>query len=58
MQNGNPAKLLVLHKTDNAVEKELTLPTRNPSCTHGQFRHVRMTKAGTFLVAHLDLAKW
>lgn len=57
MQNGNPAKLLVLRKADNSVEKELTLPTRNPAGTHGQFRHVRMTKAGTFLVAHLDLGK-
>ena len=57
MQNGNPAKLLVLRKADNSVEKELTLPTRNPASTHGQFRHVRMTKAGTLLVAHLDLGK-
>jgi hypothetical protein len=57
MQNGNPAKLQVLHKADNALETELTLPTRNPAGTHGQFRHVRMTKAGTFLVAHLDLGK-
>jgi hypothetical protein len=57
MQNGNPAKLLILRKADNTVEKELTLPTRNPAGTHGQFRHVRMTKAGTFLVAHLDLGK-
>ena len=28
-------------------------------CTsvHGQFRHIRMTRAGTFLVAHMDLGK-
>ena len=57
MQNGNPAKLLVLHKADNTVAKELTLPTHNPAGTHGQFRHVRLTKAGTFLAAHLDLGK-
>jgi hypothetical protein len=57
MQNGNPAKLLVLRKTDNHVETELTLATRNPTGTHGQFRHIRMTKAGTFLVAHMDLGK-
>jgi len=24
---------------------------------HGQFRHIRMTKAGTYLVAHLNLGK-
>lgn len=56
MQNGNPAKLLVINKSGNRVEKELILPTRAPG-THGQFRHIRMTPAGTFLVAHLDLGK-
>src|SRR5437588_9100542 len=34
------------------VEKELVLKTRVPDGIHGQFRHIRMTKAGTFLVAH------
>jgi len=57
MQNGNPAKLLVIQKAGNIVEKELTLPTRVPTGTHGQFRHIRMTAAGNFLVAHMDLGK-
>jgi hypothetical protein len=57
MQNGNPAKLLVILKATNRVEKELTLATRVPTGTHGQFRHVRMTREGTFLVAHMDLGK-
>src|SRR5262249_29770890 len=57
MQNGNPAKLMTLVKTSNKIERELTLETRLPGKPHGQFRHVRMTKAGTFLVAHLDLGK-
>jgi hypothetical protein len=56
MQNGSPARLLVLRKRDNHVERELILPTKSPS-THGQFRHVRPTKAGTFLAAHMDLGK-
>ncbi len=56
MQNGNPAKLLVIRKRDSHVEKQLVLPTKSPS-THGQFRHVRPTKAGTFLVAHMDLGR-
>jgi hypothetical protein len=56
MQNGSPAKLLILRKSDNHIEKELDLTTKSPS-THGQFRHVRITKAGTFLVAHMDLDK-
>jgi hypothetical protein len=37
--------------------KELVLPTRRPDGVHGQFRHIRLTDAGTFLVAHLDLGK-
>ncbi len=57
MQNGNPAKLMVINKVTNKVEKEMVLPTRNATGTHGQFRHIRMTPAGTFLVAHLDLGK-
>lgn len=57
MQNGNPAKLMLINKKSGKVEKQLTLPTRDPNHVHGQFRHIRMTKAGTFLVAHLDLGK-
>ena len=61
MQNGNPAKLMVIHKTieDPAgeVERELTLETGPGTSPHGQFRHVRVTPQGTFLVAHMDLGK-
>jgi outer membrane protein assembly factor BamB len=57
MQNGNPATLLVLNKRTSKVEKRLTLSTRNPQGTHGQFRHVRMTPEGHFLVPHMDLGK-
>jgi len=56
MQNGNPAKLLVLRKSDNRVESELVLATKSTN-THGQFRHVRPTASGTFLVAHMDFGK-
>jgi len=61
MQNGDPASLLVIRKSaeDPAgeVEREVTLETRAPGNPHGQFRHVRPTPAGTFLVAHMDLGK-
>jgi hypothetical protein len=57
MQNGDPAKAMLIHKASGRIEKELVLPTRQPSSVHGQFRHIRMTAAGTFLVAHLDLGK-
>ena len=57
MQNGDPAKLLIIVKATNKIEKELILPTKEPKGTHGQFRRVRMTKAGTFLASHMDLGK-
>jgi len=57
MQNGNPAEALLINKKTGKVERELILPTRRPENVHGQFRHIRMTKAGSFLVAHLDLGK-
>jgi hypothetical protein len=57
MQNGDPAKLMVINKVTGNVDKELILPTGRPDNPHGQFRHVRITQAGTFLVAHMDLGK-
>jgi len=57
MQNGNPAKALLIEKRSNRVVREQILPTRNPDGAHGQFRHIRMTRAGTILVAHMDLGK-
>ena len=57
LRNGNPAKLIVINKTSNAVEKELILPVGNPNNIHGHFRHARLTKAGTILVAHLDMGR-
>ena len=57
MQNGNPAKLMLIQKATGKVEKELVLQTRDATSVHVQFRHIRMTRAGTFLVAHMDLGK-
>ena len=57
MQNGDPAKLLVILKATNKAEKEIVLPVRDPHGVHGQFRRVRTTQAGTFLAAHMDLGK-
>lgn len=56
MQNGDPAKLMLINKHSGKVEKQLILKTRSQN-THGQFRHVRMTGKGTLLVPHLDLGK-
>ena len=57
IQNGNPAKFIVINKTTGAIENEFVLPVKNPGGTHGQFRHACMTDAGTLLVAHMDLGK-
>ena len=57
MQNGDPAKAMLIEKTTGKVLNELVLATRRSENAHGQFRHIRMTNAGTFLVAHLDLGK-
>jgi len=56
-QNGSPAKLLLINTTTNKVEKEIPIPVRDPAHPHGQLRRARMTPAGTFLVAHMDLGK-
>jgi hypothetical protein len=57
VQNGDPAKFVIVNKTTGATEREFVLPVKNPKGTHGHFRHARMTDAGTLLVAHMDLGK-
>ena len=57
LQNGDPAKLIVMNITTGKAEKELMLPVGNPKGTHGHFRHARLTAAGTVLVAHMDMKK-
>jgi hypothetical protein len=60
MQNGIPAKLMLMNKVTGKVEMEHELATArpdDPKSVHGQFRHVRMTREGTFLVAHLNMGK-
>lgn len=55
VQNGNPAKVVVMNIHTNQVEKQFVLPFK--SGTHGQIRHARLTETGTLLVAHMDLGK-
>ena len=56
MRNGNPAMALILNTATGKTEKEILIPT-TVTGTHGQFRHIRMTKAGTLLVPHLGEGK-
>jgi hypothetical protein len=56
MRNGNPAQAMIINTGTGIVEKEIPIPTTTTG-THGQFRHIRMTKAGTLLVPHLGEGK-
>jgi hypothetical protein len=57
IMNGNPAKLMVVNVETSVTEKQFTLPVGHPGTVHPQFRRVRLTDAGTALVAHLDMGK-
>jgi hypothetical protein len=57
MQNGKMPKAMVIEKSSGKVRQELKLTALRPDQPHGQFRHIRMTLAGTFLVAHMDMGK-
>ena len=57
VQNGNPAKFIVMNKARLTPDREFELPVKNPKSVHGQFRHARLTAAGMILVAHMDLGK-
>ena len=57
VQNGNPAKAIVMNKKTGAIEHEFTLQVAHPENIHPQFRRMRVTPAGTLLVAHMDMGK-
>jgi len=58
MLNGHPAKLCIYNIATGKMEMEHVMQTKSATgSVHGQFRNVRMTKAGTYLIAHMDLNK-
>ncbi|HEY7119049.1 MAG TPA: hypothetical protein VH475_20835 [Tepidisphaeraceae bacterium] len=60
MQNGTPAKLILFNLKTRKAEMEHVVRTKEPvnqKSVHGQFRNVRMTPAGTYLIAHMNLGK-
>ena len=57
IQNGPEPRLFVANLATGKMERELALSVGNPKNTHGQFRHARLTDAGTYLVAHMDKGK-
>ncbi len=46
--NGVPGKIMIWNTTADTLVKEIIVPTEGTN-SHGQFRHVRMTEAGTFV---------
>ncbi len=59
-QNGTPAKVMLINKKTGKMEMEHEVPTArpdDPKSVHGQFRNVRMTNAGTYLLAHMNMDK-
>lgn len=60
MLNGIPPKLCIYNLKTGKMELERAVKAKEPytaQSIHGQFRNVRMTKSGTFLLAHLNLGK-
>jgi hypothetical protein len=57
--NGAPASLHVIDITTNKEELSFELPTRSQAANaiHPQFRRLRVTPEGKFLVSHMDLGK-
>ena len=55
IQNGDPAKLMEINRKGR-VKRELIIPTsmKNP---HAQFRNIRKTKEGTYLVGYFKEGK-
>lgn len=57
VQNGTPPKLFVTNIKTKAVEGEHDLPYDPAKGVHAQFRHVRYTAKGTYLVPFLLMNK-
>ena len=60
IQNGLPPQLLVINIKTKAVEVQHNLPCpslTDPKTVHGQFRRVRYTAQGTYLVPFLNRGK-
>jgi hypothetical protein len=60
VRNGLPPKAMVIDKKTNAVEMEHELPAisaDDPKTVHPQFRRIRMTAQGTYLLPFLKMGK-
>ena len=52
MQNGTPARAMIINTTTGKIEKQTPIPAA--PTPHGQFRHASLTAAGTIIAPHLN----
>lgn len=55
VQNGRPAKVVVMEIPTTSIVGEFELPTAENGSVHGQFRNARLTSRGTLLVTNMGL---
>ena len=55
VQNGKPAKAIVMEIPTTRIVREFELPTNERGSVHGQFRNARLTSRGTLLVANMAM---
>ena len=55
VQNGRPAKAVVMEIPECRIVREFELPTSEKGSVHGQFRNARLSQLGTLLVANMAL---
>ena len=55
IQNGRPAKAVVMEIPSKKIVTEFELPTSEKGSVHGQFRNARLTSRGTLLIANMAL---
>ena len=56
VQNGRPAKAVVMEIPECRIVREFELPTSEKGSVHGQFRNARLSQRGTLLVANMALS--
>jgi outer membrane protein assembly factor BamB len=58
MQNGTPAKLMIVNKKTGTIEMSHEFPVElTGKAVHGQFRRARFTAQGTYLVPFLQMGR-
>lgn len=55
VQNGTPAKVVIMEIPSCKVVKEFNLPYDEKGSVHGQFRNARLSSRGTLLVANMGM---